>query len=55
MKKERIEQVFEIMADFCEGHTCCMWCPFSNDDTECKFRIATGQIPLTFEAFTEEE
>lgn len=55
MNTEKIEKIFDIMADFCEGHNCCSWCPFSDDKSECKFRIATENIPLTFETLMEEE
>lgn len=55
MKTEKINQIFEIMADFCEAHAGCEYCPFANDNNECKFMIATGEVPPTFCALTEEE
>lgn len=54
MKIEKINQVFEILEDFCSEYAGCECCPFSNENYECKFKVATGEIPPTFCAFTEE-
>ena len=48
MEKERIKQVFELLEDYCENQNGCRWCPFSDDKSECRFKIATGTIPLLF-------
>lgn len=56
MKIEKIKQVFDMMAEYCEAHYECKWCPFSDDNSECKFKEKTGTIPILFENdFLEEE
>lgn len=49
MKTEKIKQVFDMMAEYCEAHYECKWCPFSDDNSECKFKEKTGTIPILFE------